>query len=123
MAASASGISRMTLATAAAADTPGYIGRPPLPMNCARTASMKSLRTSPSLVISVGRSCDDTVICGERGPVEAGDSELDNMGVLSPFLVFGFYVGGSWPAPVCLQTRMMRTDASHQRRSPLKDLT
>jgi hypothetical protein len=93
-----------------------------LPMNCARIALRKGLATNPSLVISAGSSSDEIEIGGDMDPVEAGDSVFDNMGVLSPFLVFGFYGRGSWPAPVCLQTQQMRTDASHQRRSPLKDL-
>jgi len=123
MAASASGNSWMTLPTACAGGTSGYFGSPALPMNCARIASMKSLATNPSWVIAVGRPSDGMEICGERGPVDAGNSVLPNIGGPSPFLVIGFYVRGSWPAPVCLQTQQMRTDASHQRRSPLKDLT
>lgn len=123
MAFSASGNSCMILATACDCGTPGYIGVAGLaPMKRARIALRKGLATSPSPVISVGSSSDEIEIGGEMDPVETGDSVLDNMGVLSPFLVFGFYVRGSWPAPVCLQTQQMRTDASHQRRSPLKDL-
>ena len=123
MALSASGNSLMILPTASDFGTPGYIGLAgTLPTNCARIALRKGLATNPSLVISAGSSSDETEIGGELDPVEAGDSVLDNMGVLSPFLVFGFYVRGSWPAPVCLQTQQMRTDASHQRRWPLKDL-
>lgn len=119
----ASGSSCMILATACDCGTPGYIGVAGLlPMNRARIALRKGLATNPSLVISVGPSSDDIEIGGGIDPVEAEDSVLDNMGVPSPFLVFGFYVRGSWPAPVCLQTQQMRTDASHQRRSPLKDL-
>lgn len=122
MAFNASGNSWRILATAADCGTPGYIGKPaPLPMKRARIALRKALATRPSLVNSAG-AADGIEIGGEMDPVEAGDSVLANMGVLSPFLVFGFYVRGSRPAPVCLQTQQMRIDASHQRRSPLKDL-
>jgi hypothetical protein len=123
MALSASGNSLMILPTASDFGTPGYIGLPgTLPTNSARIAFRKTLATNPSEVISVSPAADGIEIGGEMDPVEAGDSVLDNMGVLSPFLVFGFYVRGSWPAPVCLQTQQMRIDASHQRRWPLKDL-
>ncbi len=88
MAFSASGNSCMILATACDCGTPGYIGVAGLlPMNRARIALRKGLATNPSLVISVGSSSDEIEIAGEMDPVEAGDSVLDNMGVLSPFLV------------------------------------
>jgi hypothetical protein len=114
----------MTFSTASAGSTLGYFGgEPGGPRNCARIASMKSLRTNPSLGISVlVREADVIWIGAEVAPPDAGYSVLPNMGVLSPFYGYWVYVRGSWPSPVCLQKQQMRTDASHQRRLPLKDL-
>src|SRR5262245_37266227 len=97
MAASASGNSRMTLSTACAGGPSGYFGWPGVPMNCARIASMNSLRTNPSAVISVGSVATESEIGADVDPPDAGYSDLPNMGVLSPSYGFGFYIRGSWP--------------------------
>lgn len=114
MAARASGNSRITFAAALSAGPLGYAGLGPLPMNCARIASRKSLTSNPSWVVA------DTEV---PTSLVFNVSFLANMGVLSPFMVLGFYGNGRRRGLVCLQTRQMRTDASHQRRAPLKDLS
>jgi hypothetical protein len=112
MASSASGNSSMTLGTAMSCATPGYVGFAPAPMNCARISAMNSLTNNPSEVASDGAAWGTGVSC---------DFVFSSMDVLSPFMVFWLYRRGSWLALVCLQTQQMRTDASHQRRSPLKE--
>jgi hypothetical protein len=87
MAAIASGNSRMILPTASDFGTPGYMGLEPLPMNSARIALRKGLATSPSLVSS--EVPEGIEIGGEAEAVDAVDSVLANMGVLTPFWILG----------------------------------